>query len=61
MLVPEQTKLAQFSFEDIEKYGVFNDIGDIVGAKDDAPADFKKAYEYDKKLRNELWERGLYT
>ena len=33
----------------------------IIGVKDDAPANFKEAYEHDKKMNAELWEKGLYT
>ena len=61
MLAPGQTKLEQFSIEVFEKYSIFNDVGDIIGVKDDAPTNFKEAYEHDKKMKDELWEQGFYT
>ena len=59
MLLPGQTKLEKFSAEDFEKYGVFDDVGDIIGVKDDAPADFKEAYEADKKMYDDALARGI--
>ena len=42
-----------------KSYNLFKTM--INGVKDDAPANFKEAYEHDKKMNAELWEKGLYT
>lgn len=55
MHVPDDWKLSKFSTEEYRKYGLFDDMGDIIGVKDDAPPEFKEAYEYDKK-KEAKWE-----
>ena len=50
-----ESELDKYTTEDILKHGVFDDMGCLVGIKDDAPADFKVAYEADKK-KNKKWE-----
>ena len=59
MIALEQSELAKYTTEEFEKYGLFDDMCDIIGVKEDAPADFKAAYEHDKKLYEEAEERGI--
>lgn len=59
MLLPGQTKLSAFSIEEYERYGLLDDVGCIVGVKDDAPAEFKEAYEADKKFYQKMEAEGL--
>ena len=55
MHVPDEFKLYQFSDDEYDKYGIFDEDGCIIGVKDDAPPEFKEAYEYDKNKEAE-WE-----
>lgn len=55
MFAPGALKLADFSLEEIEKYAILDDMGCIIGVKEDAPPDFKEAYEAAQKLFA-LWE-----
>ena len=50
-----ESKLALFSAEEFEKYSVFDERRLAIGVKDDAPAEFKAAYEHDRKI-DEEWE-----
>ena len=59
MITVEQSELAKYSTEEFEKYGLFDEYGSIIGVKEDAPADFKAAYEHDKKMYDEAQERGI--
>ena len=59
LLAYGQSKLSKFSDEEFEKYGVFDEVDDIVGVKEDAPPEFKEAYEADKKMREELRAQGF--
>ena len=59
MLLPGEMKLAEFSIEEREKYGLFDEDGWLVGVKDDAPSKFKEAYEQDKKRDEERWTKGI--
>ena len=52
-------KLKGYSNEEYERYGIFDDLGFIIGVKDDAPAEFKDAYEADKKIFEEMEAKGL--
>ena len=49
------TRLAKYTKEELLTYGIFDDMGCLVGIKDDAPPEFKAAYEADKKKDDE-WE-----
>ena len=59
LVTPEQVKLSAFSIEEFERYGLFDEDGCIIGVKDDAPADFKEAYEHDKETEEELAALGI--
>ena len=59
MMLPGEMKLAKFSVEEREEYGVFDEYGFMIGIKEDAPADFKEAYECDKKRAEERWAKGI--
>ena len=59
MLAPGVLKMVEFTVEEREKYGVFDEDGWLIGIKEDAPAEFKEAWEQDKKIEAELWERGI--
>ena len=54
-----ESKLAKY--EDIEslKYFIFDEYGDLIGVKDDAPPDIKEAYEADKKIDEKWAELGI--
>ena len=58
MLLASDTKLWQYPVDDIMKYCIFEN-GDIVGVKDDAPAEFKEAYDWEKKKEKERWTKGI--
>ena len=58
MLAPGKSKFWQYPAEYIMEYCLFED-GCIAGIKDEAPNDFKKAYEEHKKLEKEMWEQGI--
>ena len=55
MMAFSESELARYSSKEIMKYGIFDEYGVLNGVKEDAPAEFKVAYETDKKLR-EKWE-----
>ena len=38
-------KFWEYDFDFFEKYCSYNEDGDLIGVKDDAPNDFKKAFE----------------
>ena len=59
MLAPDEVKLKGYSVEEYEKYCVFDEDGFICGVKDDAPSEFKEAYEHDEKRRKELEALGI--
>ena len=59
MLLPNEVKLAKFSIEEHEKYGVFDNEGWLVGVKENAPDEFKEAYEWDEKKNEERWKLGI--
>ena len=54
-----ESKLALFSVEEFEKYSIFDERGLAIGVKDNAPAEFKAAFEADKKLREKWEELGI--
>ena len=54
-----ENRLRDYSFEDYKKYCLFDEDLIPIGVKEDAPADFKAAYEHDKKLYEEAEERGI--
>ena len=54
-----EMKLSKFAKEEVLAYGIFDEWGDLSGVKDDAPADFKEAYEHDKKTEEELAALGI--
>ena len=60
MLAPGKMKLASFSIEEYERYGILDDVGCIISVKDDAPAEFKEAFEADKKRVDDMESLGLY-
>lgn len=59
MLAFSKSKLAKIPDEIFMKYGVFDEYGDIVGVKEDAPAEFKEAYEHDKKMYDDTLAQGI--
>ena len=59
MLAISDVELKGYTVDDYEKYCLFDEDGFIAGVKEDAPADFKAAYEHDKKLYEEAEERGI--
>lgn len=59
MLAPDDVKLKGYSVEEYEKYCVFDEDGFICGVKEDAPDEFKEAYEHDKKLQDERDALGI--
>ena len=56
---PGTFELEKFTFEEFERYGLFDDLGELIGVKDDAPPEFKEAYEHDKKKRAEFEALGI--
>lgn len=60
MKLPGEVKLAKFSTEEYEHYGILDELGCIIGVKENAPEEFKKAFEADKKRADELEKLGLY-
>ena len=59
MHLPDEFKLYQFSDDEYGKYGIFDADGCIIGVKDDAPPEFKEAYEHDMKKRAEPETSGI--
>ena len=59
MFLVNDTKLLHYPFEDLQKYCVFDEDGFMTGVKDDAPSEFKEAYEWDKKRAEEWWAKGI--
>ena len=60
MIAPNTLKLFDYSEEEFEKYGQFKDgDGEIIGVKEDAPEDFKKAYEEYEEHNKKMEELGL--
>ena len=55
MYLFSEMRLAKYKKEEILNYGVFDKMGCLVGVKEDAPPEFKEAYEHDKKM-DEEWE-----
>ena len=53
------SKMAKYSFEEFMMYGIFDEDGCFTGVKDDAPDEFKEAYEHDKKLQDERDALGI--
>ena len=59
MMIFSESKLTGYTSMEIMKYGIFDDDGVLIGVKEDAPADFKEAYEVDKKLCKKWEAQGL--
>ena len=59
MIKPGVLKMMNFSLDEFEKYGVYDEWGELVGVKDDAPADFKEAWAADQKLYDEAEKNGI--
>ncbi len=59
VLAYDESKFWQYPIEEIEQYCLFDEFGSIIGVKETAPADFKKAYEEDKKRSDELEKLGI--
>ncbi|MBR0261028.1 MAG: hypothetical protein IJQ85_04450 [Selenomonadaceae bacterium] len=59
MMAYSESELAKISMEDFWKYAIFDEWGIIIGVKEDAPAEFKEAYEHDKKIEEEAWAKGI--
>ena len=59
MVAYSELKMVKFSDKEVETYGLFDNWGVLIGVRDDAPADFKKAYEHDKKMYEDAQKRGL--
>ena len=59
MKASSESKLAQLPADKILKYGLFDQYGTLVGFKEDSPDEFKIAYEYDRKMRDEALKRGV--
>lgn len=51
--------LMEFSLDEQEKYGILDEDDFLIGVKDDAPVEFKAAYEHDKKQADEQWAAGI--
>ena len=47
------------TYEEMKKYGVFNSYGFVCGVKEDAPNDFKEAYEEYKEHSKKMEDLGL--
>lgn len=56
---PGTFEMEKFSLEEFEQYGLFDDLGEIIGVKDDAPPEFKEAYEHDKELHAKFEALGI--
>ena len=56
---PDTFELYKFSPEEFERYGLFDDLGELIGVKDDAPPEFKEAYEHDKELHAKFEALGI--
>ena len=54
-----ESKKAQLPADKVLKYGIFDRYGTLVGFKEEAPVEFKEAYEHDKKMRDESLEQGI--
>lgn len=54
-----ESKLAQLPDEGIFKYGLFDNCGTLIGFKDDAPDEFKKAFEHSRKIREDAKKQGI--
>ena len=54
-----ESRLAKYADVDILKYFIFDECGDLIGVKDDAPPDIKEAYEADKKISDEWATLGI--
>ena len=52
-------KLHKYTLEELEKYGLFDSYGFICGTKEDAPADFKEAWEEHEEYRKKMAELGI--
>ena len=59
MMAADKSKMAKFSVEEVFSYGIFDEDGSLVGAKDDAPAEFKEAFEADKKMYDDALAQGI--
>ena len=60
MIAPNELKLFEYSDEELERYGIFKDgDGDIIGVKEEAPEDFKKAYEEYRAHCEKMEELGI--
>ena len=59
MVAYSELKMVKFSDKEVETYGLFDNWGVLIGVRDDAPADFKKAYEHDKKMYEDAQKRGI--
>ncbi len=54
-----ESKLAKYADIESFKYFIFDEYGDLIGVKDDAPPDIKEAYEADKKISDEWAALGI--
>lgn len=59
MIAFDQLMLAKFNIEEYEEYGLFDEYGSLVGTREDAPDEFKMAYEHDMKMRDEALKKGI--
>lgn len=59
MIAFTESKFWQYPVEYIEKYCLFDEYGSICGTKEDAPPEFKEAYEADKKMYDDALKRGI--
>ena len=59
MMAVCDSELAKYTGDEILTYGLFDEDGCIVGVTEDAPPEFKEAYEHDKKLQAEREALGL--
>ena len=59
MMAFSESKMTKYTSMEIRQYGVFDDDGILIGVKEDAPADFKEAYEADKKFRKKWEDAGV--
>ena len=59
MMAANESKMSNFTVEEVLSYGVFDEDGSLIGVTDFAPAEFKEAFEADKKMYDEALARGV--
>lgn len=59
MMAFSKAKFWQYSEEYFKQYCIYDEEGTLTGVKDDAPEDFKAAYEEEKKHDEKMAALGL--